>query len=147
MGQANYCFNPVRAGIVKKPEAYWWSSLGYHLQRKNEDEFLSLDFGLKEFGVKSKMERLRYYRKFVYEKGRVGGAEKERDKNFKVTEMDRFRYRTRCFTDSGIIGSKVFVDRIYQQFKNHFSSKHEKRPKRVAGLSGVYSLKRLSEAT
>ncbi len=138
--------NPVRAGIVKKPEAYRWCSLGYHLQRKNENEFLSLDFGLKEFGVKGKTERLRHYRRFVYEKGRVEGAEKEREKNFEVTEMDRFRYRTRYFTDSGIIGSKVFVDRVYQQFKGHFSSKHEKRPKRIAGLSGVYSLKRLSEA-
>ena len=138
--------NPVRAGIVKKPEAYRWCSLGYHLQRKNENEFLSLDFGLKEFGVEGKTERLRYYRKFVYEKGRVGSAEKEREKNFEVTEMDRFRYRTRYFTDSGIIGSKIFVDRIYQHFKDHFLSKHEKRPKRIAGLSGVYSLKRLSEA-
>jgi len=81
--------NPVRAGIVKKPEAYRWSSLGYHLQRKNEHEFLSLDFGLKEFGVEGKTERLRYYRKFVYEKGRVEGAEKERENNFEVTEKDR----------------------------------------------------------
>ena len=93
--------NPLRAGIVKKPEAYLWCSLGYHLQRKNENECLSLDFGLKEFGVKSKMERLRHYRKFVYEKGRVGGPEKEWDKNFEVPEVDRFRYRTRYFTDSG----------------------------------------------
>ena len=138
--------NPVRAGIIKKPEAYRWCSLGYHLQRKNENEFLSLDFGLKEFGVKGKTERLRYYRRFVYEKGRVEGAEKEREKNFEVTEMDRFRYRTRYFTDSGIIGSKVFVEKIYQHFKHHFSSKHEKRPKRITGLSGLYSLKRLSEA-
>ncbi len=44
----------------------------------------------------------------------LGNIEKERDKNFEVTEMDRFRYRTRSFTDSGIIGSKVFVDRTYQ---------------------------------
>ena len=47
---------------------------------------------------------------------------------------------------SGIIGSKVFVDWFYQEFKNHFSSKHEKKPKVIQGLEGVYSLKRLSEA-
>ncbi len=51
--------NPVRAGIVEKPEEYRWSSIGYHVQRKNEGGFLSLDFGLKEFGVKNKRERLR----------------------------------------------------------------------------------------
>lgn len=138
--------NPVRAGMVKKPEEYRWCSLGYHLQQKNHEGLLSLDFGLKEFGVKGSAERFKDYRRFVYEKGRVEGVEKERGKDFEVTEMDRFRHRTRYFTDSGIIGSKVFVERIYQQFKDHFSSKHEKRPKGIAGLAGVYSLKRLSEA-
>lgn len=138
--------NPVRAGLVKKPEEYRWGSLGYHIQQKNEHAFLSLDFGLKEFGVKKAKERLIYYRRFVYEKGRVRGIEKERQKDFKLNEIDRFRYRTRYFTDSGIIGSKAFVDRVYQQFKGYFSSKHEKRPKVIQGLDGVYSLKRLSEA-
>jgi hypothetical protein len=28
--------NPVRAGIVEKPEDYRWSSLGYHIQTGNE---------------------------------------------------------------------------------------------------------------
>jgi len=58
--------NPFRAGLVKKPEEYRWSSLGYHIQWKNKGGFLSLDFGLKEFGVKDKRDRLRYYREFVY---------------------------------------------------------------------------------
>jgi len=138
--------NPVRAGMVKKPEEYRWCSLGYHVQSRNEGVFLSLDFGLREFGVKKSHERLRYYRRFVYEKGGIGGIKKERKKDFELSEIDRFRYRTRYFTDSGIIGSKVFVDRIYRQFKDHFSSKHEKRPKIIQGLEGVYSLKRLSEA-
>ena len=42
--------NPVRAGIVERPEDYRWNSLGYHVQTNNEDDFLSLDFGLLEFG-------------------------------------------------------------------------------------------------
>ena len=96
--------------------------------------------------MKNFEERLKHYRKFVYEKGGVDGVEKERGKGFEVTEIDGFRYRTRTFTDSGIIGSKVFVDRIYQQFKGPFSSKHEKRPKGIAGSAGIYSLQRLSEA-
>ena len=138
--------NPVRAGIVEKPEEYRWSSIGYHIQRKNEGGFLSLDFGLKEFGVKQERERLRYYREFLYEKGGIKGIDKERGKGFELNEIDRFRYRTRYFTDSGIIGSKAFVERLYGKFKTHFSSKHEKRPKAIQGLEGVYSLKRLSEA-
>ncbi len=72
--------NPIRAGIVKKPEQYRWCSLGYHVQAANKDAFLSLDFGLREFGVKDEKERLRYYRGFVYEKGSLRAVKKERQK-------------------------------------------------------------------
>ncbi len=41
----------------------------YHIQTGNRDKFLSLDFGLKEFGVRSTKERLKDYKKFVYETG------------------------------------------------------------------------------
>ena len=41
--------NPVRAGLVERPEEYRWNSLGYHLQTQNKDQFLSTDFGLEEF--------------------------------------------------------------------------------------------------
>ena len=128
--------NPIRAGLVERPEDYRWNSLGYHIQTGNKGDFLSLDFGLKEFAVKTADERLRYYRQFVYEKGCIDvskGAqiredivEKERKKGFEVSAVDRFRYRTRYFTDSGIIGSKRFVSRLYADFKDHFSSKHER---------------------
>ena len=150
--------NPLRAGIVSRPEDYRWNSLGYHVQTTNRDNFLSTDFGLKEFNVKSEKERIRRYRKYVYEAGAVnrpkkgsykviGGKilKKERKRKFELSRSDRFRYRTRYFTDSGVIGSKEFVSKIYMRFKHHFNSKNEKKPKPVTGLSGVYSLKRLSE--
>ena len=41
---------------------------------------------------------------------------KEREKDFEISRFTRFRYRTRCFTDSGIIGSKEFVSINYQRF-------------------------------
>ena len=113
-----------------------WSSIGYHIQRRNEDDFLSLDFGLKEFGHKDPAERLRYYRKFLYENGNIADADKEQARGFELNEVNRFRYRTRYFIDSGIIGSREFVDRIYQQFKHVFLSEKEKRPKAVNGLEG-----------
>jgi len=40
---------------------------------------------------------------------------------------------------------KERVRRYHQQFKHHFQSKNEKVPKPIQGLSGIYSLKRLSE--
>ncbi len=72
--------------------------------------------------------------------------EKERLRGFELSKSDRFRYRTRYFTDSDTIGSKEFVVANYQRFKNLFNSKHEKKPKPIKGLDGLYSLKRLSEA-
>ncbi len=166
--------NPLRAGIVSRPEDYRWNSLGYHVQTNNRDNFLSTDFGLKEFNVKSEKERIRRYRRYVYEAGAVNRPEKgktpekyaplsqvnstgqakvigdrilekERKREFELSRNDRFRYRTRYFTDSGVIGSKEFVSKTYMRFKHHFNSKNEKKPKPVKGLSGVYSLKRLSE--
>jgi REP element-mobilizing transposase RayT len=150
--------NPVRAGIVKRPEEYRWSSIGYHIQTNNKDKFLSTDFGLKEFNVKSEKERIKRYRRYMYEAGFIDRPEKgkvqiidprllasERKKDFEITKASRLRYRTRYFTDSGIIGSKEFVSVNYQRFKHLFLSKHEKKPKLVQGLPGMYSLKRLSE--
>jgi hypothetical protein len=153
--------NPVRAGLVEKPEEYRWCALGYHMQTGNKDNFLSLDFGLKEFGpsgirsavtsefhgasVKSGKESLRIYRRFVHGKGSLNFNEIERSTDFEIGAIEKFKYRSRYFTDSGIIGTKSFVSRHYQTFKHHFASKHEKRPKIISGLDGVYSLKRLSE--
>jgi len=150
--------NPLRAGIVDRPEDYRWSSLGYHIQTENKDRFLSTDFGLKEFSVKSKKERIIRYRRYVYEAGALNRPDKmqsqvinakvvakERKRSFEISRVDRFRYRTRYFTDSGIIGSKEFVAAHYQRFKHLFYSKHEKKPKPIKGLDGTYSLKRLSE--
>ena len=149
--------NAVRAGIVRRPEDYRWCSLGYHSQTSNKDGFLSTDFGLVEFGVLSETERFRRYRRYVYEAGALARSdgkssrtidaslvEKEREKNYRVTQSERFLNKTRYFTDSGIIGSKAFVKEHYQQFKDMFQSKHEKKPKPIKGLTGLYSLKRLS---
>lgn len=122
-----------------------WSSIGYHIQRDNEDGFVSLDLGLAEFGYKKAPERLSYYRRFLYEKGDIADLEQEREKGFKLNEYDRFRYRTRYFIDSGVIGTREFVEKIYQRFKHHFLTDKEKKPKAIKGLEGVYSLKNLSE--
>jgi REP element-mobilizing transposase RayT len=150
--------NPLRAGLVEHPEQYRWNSLGYHIQTNNQDNFLSTDFGLREFRVKSKKERIRRYRRYVYEAGSLnrsgkGGVkviedkilEKGRSKDFRLSRSDRFRYRTRYFTDSGIIGTKEFVSANYNRFKDLFMSKKNKIPKPVAGLDGIFSLKRLAE--
>jgi hypothetical protein len=72
-------------------------------------------------------ERLRRYRRYLYEAGAVNRSEigqrrvieekvvgKKRKKEFNISRGDRFRYRTRYFTDSGIVGTKEFVSTTYQ---------------------------------
>ena len=69
---------------------------------------------------------MKHYRRYVYkagalswpEKGNINViedkvVEKERSREFDLSKSDRFQYRTRYFTDSGIIGSKQFVSAIY----------------------------------
>ena len=115
------------------------------MQAGNKDDFLSLDFGLREFGVKNEKQLLHHYREFVYRMGGLEATVKEGDKGFEGGGVERFLLRTRYFTDSGIIGTKSFVNSLYQRFKRYFFSRHEKQPKTIRGLDGLYSLKRLSE--
>ena len=124
---AHIDLNPLRAGIVDRPKDYRWNSFGYHLQTGNEGNFLSPDFGLKGSGVLDANERLKSYRRYVYEAGAINRPDKmqakvisakvvakERKKDFEISRVCRFRYRIRYFTDSGIIGSKEFVAENYQ---------------------------------
>jgi len=97
--------NPIRAGIVKKPENYRWSSLGYHTQTGNKDDLLDIDFGLKEWNELDPQEIVRKYRQFVYETGAVDAGKgktidakivkKARKKGYRISRVDRFRYRCR----------------------------------------------------
>ncbi len=154
--------NPIRAGIVKRPEDYRWSSLGYHTQTGNKDGLLDIDFGLKEWNELNPKEIVRKYRQFVYEtkaaesqesgirsQGSVKRGidpkvvEKARKKGYKISRVDRFRYRCRYFTDSGIIGGKDFVQEVFDQVKHLLGSKDERRFTPIGGVEEVYSMKRL----
>ncbi len=145
--------NPIRAGIVKKPEDYRWCSLGYHAQTGNKDGLLSIDFGMKEWNEFNPKEIVRKYRQFVYETGAVDAGkgkvmdkkivEKARKKGYKISRTERFRYRCRYFTDSGVIGSKDFVQEVFDKVKHLLGSKDERKFTPVGGVEGLYSMKRL----
>ncbi|MDD4648614.1 MAG: hypothetical protein PHO79_01140 [Desulfoplanes sp.] len=145
--------NPVRAGLVQKPEDYRWNTLGYHTGNGNIDEFLNTDFGMKEWNEYDPAEILSKYREFVYETGALdtgkGKAmdsalvQAERIKKYLLTRAERFKYRTRYFTDSGIIGSKAFVQEAFDGIKHLLGSKDERRFTPVAGVKGMYSMKKL----
>ncbi|WP_045214903.1 transposase [Desulfonatronovibrio magnus] len=145
--------NPIRAGIVKKPEDYRWCSLGYHTQTGNKDGLLSMDFGMKEWNEFNPSEIVRKYRQFVYETGAVDAGkgkamdkkivEKARKKGYRISRVERFRYRCRYFTDSGVIGGKDFVQEVFDQVKHLLGSKDTRKFTPVGGVEGLYSMKRL----
>ena len=92
--------NPLRAGIVDRPEDYRWNSPGYHIQTENKDQFLSTDFGLKEFNPpaadkcpKSEKERIRRYRRYVYEAGSLNQLEKGKVKVIADKALEKERSR------------------------------------------------------
>lgn len=147
--------NAVRAGIVKRPEDYRWCSMGYHAQTGNKDGFLCLDAAYFEPGMQTPEDQMKTYRAYLYNAGaieRKGKASIAREildeaseNNFQINSFRRLKYRTRYFSDSGIIGSREFVSVTYSRFKDRFRSKHPKKPQPVKGIEGMYSLKRLAE--
>ncbi len=146
--------NPVRTNIIDKPEEYRWSSIGYHAQTGNKGDFLSMDLGLMGYTEMNEKEGFADYMEYLYEKGGLDTGKGasideriiagERKKKYEFTTMDRLRFRTRYFTNSGIIGTKSFVNDYYDMFKGNFGTDKPKKPKKVTGLDGIYSLKRLS---
>ena len=145
--------NPIRAGIVKRPEEYRWCSLGYHVLTGNKGDWLSLDFGMREWGEENAFEMFRKYRQFVYETGAVNTGKgktmdarivaRERKKNFELKRLELFSFRARYFTDAGIMGSKEFVQEVFDQVKHLLASKNERKFTPIGGIGGVYSMKNL----
>ena len=123
----SYTTRPIRKGEANGKDYFFISKKKFEEMKKN-GEFLE------------------YAKVFDHEYGTsLEFVEKERKKDFKVTKLNRFKQRTRYFTDSGIIGSKAYVQTTYLQFKDYFQTKNEKIPKHIKGLDDIYSLKRLKE--
>ena len=143
--------NPVRAGIVERPEEYRWCSLAYHIGAGNKDRFLSTDLGVEAFTNKGYRERIGLYREYVYEKGGISdgsvGAipqevlEEEREKGYRLTRKEVFRYRIRYFTEGLIIGSREFVRETTEKVRELLKLKRERRPRKVGPVEVLYSFR------
>ena len=112
-----------------------------------------MTIGLKEWNELDPKEIVRKYRQFVYETGAVDAGkgktiekkvvEKARKKGYRISRAERFRYRCRYFTDSGVIGGKDFVQEVFDQVKHLLGSKDTRKFTPVGGVEGLYSMKRL----
>ncbi len=112
--------NPVRAGIVEKPEDYRWCSLGYRARRGTGENFLSLDLGLPSYAGKSDQEKFKLYREFVHGKGGIGESEK-------FDNPQKFRYRMKYFSESIAIGTQQFITEVSNKFQQFLRFKHKRR--------------------
>lgn len=124
--------NPVRAGIVGRPEDYRWSSLGMRVRASvragrllrpitlvdvlNESEEL---YGLPYVRVRDDLKGIAWYREFVYVSGGVERMDKSRIPGRLVREAaacsghlglkDRFRYRVKNFSEGLAVGGYLAI--------------------------------------
>jgi len=148
--------NPIRAGIVQRPEDYRWCSLAYRIQQGNKDGFLSFS-GLFEFEdhEKNEKELLRQYRSFVYEVG--GEVEKpgqamiakdllkiEQERDFELANSEILLYRWRYFSDGLVLGSRSFIQSAYERFSGVVFYKKERRAHTTGISKEMYSLRRIN---
>ncbi|MCF7957955.1 MAG: hypothetical protein K9M57_05845 [Phycisphaerae bacterium] len=134
--------NPVRAGIVQRPEQYRWCS--YYLRVIDKADWLK---PLEEFETyKSAGQALRDYRGRLYYRGRVptkkGQAaisqaivEHEKALGFKTPGM--YRERLRYFVDGVVLGSEEFVRDYLVKLKKEGYYLRRKNP--IPQLAGVHA--------
>jgi putative transposase len=89
--------NPVRAGIVKDPRNYPWSSHNSYLDL-NQISWVTKDFGLSKFG-KTRVDAIRQYSMYISE------IEQE-------NELEELRNN---FKDGHVLGDDDFLERVRNQ--------------------------------
>ena len=142
--------NPIRAGIVKRPEDYRWSSIGYFIGIGNKDNFLKSE---KEFKELYQNNFLEFYRSLVY---LAGGIEREKsekiseeimrieeENKYSLLKREIFSRKIRYFTEGLVIGSKVFIKEAYIKFGGLIIKKKERRAHKTGISEKIFSIRRL----
>ncbi|UCH95643.1 MAG: transposase [Candidatus Aminicenantes bacterium] len=160
--------NPVRAGIVERPEDYRWCSMGYRIHTNNKGNFFSFDGVFSESDLRqlSKKELIQEYRYFVYKCGnikRLSLADIEEGKefdevrsaidddtyrselirDFKVPESKIMIGRIRYFSDGLVIGSRKFLKEIYAKFGGDIIRKKDRNVYQTGINKNILSLRKL----
>ena len=97
--------NPVRAGIVKSPGKYLWSSYRYYIGKKQGPDWLSTEWLIDECGKRLKT-RQRKYREYV-----ASGI------------ANQPKYPVEKIVGQAILGSKEFVKKVLKGLKKERSLK------------------------
>jgi REP element-mobilizing transposase RayT len=145
--------NPVRAGLVKDPKDYRHSGYGEavagnQLARKGLCALMGSEQTWDQAASK--------YRCVLYVQGEVEGAGSRAgfDSETVRTELERdgvlstatlLRCRVRYFSDGVVLGSRAFVEEIFQRYRVSFGAKRQDgaRPMRHGAWEGLCTLRDL----
>jgi len=152
--------NPVRAGIVKDPKDYRWSSYGEALagERRAVEGLCSIIEGSSSF-PQSEQRQLAQYRVELFARGEVWPEQTEafsgklgfsQDEVVAVEQAkgelgicDKLSCRVRHFTEGFLLGSALFVEHhfgIRQRNSQVFSSESGTRRARICRVAGFFCL-------
>jgi putative transposase len=151
--------NPVRAGIVRDPKDYQWSGYGESCSGQAEAG-AGLRWMAEQSDPKLKdnipnadlpiTDVLAWYREQLYDRGeekenadgkvqRRGFSPEEiqvvRDRGGRLPLSVFLRLRVRYFTDGAIMGTKEFVESVFQAHRGRFSEKRRSGARRLRKLS------------
>ncbi len=161
--------NPIRAGIVDKPEDYRWcgyaAALGGNKLAQKGLASLYSHRGGRPTSSPSWRSISSAYRQLLYEKGielledpnsgmkgRLGftaeQVDEEISRNGKLSKGEVLLHRVRYFTDGAVIGSARFVESTFQTHRSKLTSpssvrKTGARPMRGADWDGMVTLRDL----
>lgn len=147
--------NPVRAGLVQDPKDYRWSGYGAALAGvKMAKERLAQvveRLGTKKTAPSQALARYRTLlycegteeREAVDENGHTQRGALKREEVLRVLQakgrlpLEAYvRCRVRYFCDGAALGSRKFVEQLFQDLRSHFSLKRKTGARRLRGLAG-----------
>jgi hypothetical protein len=149
--------NAVRAGIVQDPQDYRFCGYseavaGVHIAREGLIRLMQ-----SPNGKMANWERLgRHYRRLLYQRGTKeanrnrGGIDAERVKavlanDGRLTIHETLHCRVRYFSDGMILGSRVYVDEMFQRYRDNFGVKRQTgaRKMRSTACHQLFTARRL----
>ena len=155
--------NPVRAGLVKDPKDYRWCGYAEALGgSRRAQRGLCKAIGKPVDGWQS-AGAAEAYRGILYAEGReVRDAQNEKvvkrgvsveaaravlAERGKLSPGELVRLRVRYFSDGAVLGSKAFVEGIFEAQREQFSPKRKRGARRIQEMAPpMYSLRQLRQA-
>lgn len=164
--------NPVRAGLVEDPKEYLWSSYGAavagvklaikgvetvvaHADRISPKGSKALSlyrvamYGVADVGDEQTRRMKAETTKKLGVKYRRGmshaAVEKERERRGRLSRWEMLRCRVRYFTSGAVIGSRAYVDAVFESQRNRFGKARTDgaRPMKGADFGGLCVLRDL----